>query len=240
LTDYLGFSGNEAGDEYYYFNGGIWSQGNAWYALALIQNDQKENAYNFIKNVMTVKGTMNGPNGQPAMYEVRNGNKNNPAEYGTVDKSNFLWAGGWYINTLYNLYLLKENSWNITLNPYNNGIEKEINLSLALNGKLSDVRIKGNGSYVESIKYDGKELPSLVIPAAIKSIENIDIMLSEKLGEALISETNSVLLDAELSGNHLVFYLKAFEGHSNTTDIISVHKPGVLTIDDVLLFKNSF
>ncbi|MGB5850571.1 MAG: hypothetical protein WBH40_18930, partial [Ignavibacteriaceae bacterium] len=30
LRDYLNFSGNEAGDQFYYANGGIWPHGNAW------------------------------------------------------------------------------------------------------------------------------------------------------------------------------------------------------------------
>jgi hypothetical protein len=33
---------------------------------------------------MSLYGIMNGPNGQPAYYEVRNANKENPVEYGTV------------------------------------------------------------------------------------------------------------------------------------------------------------
>ena len=32
---------------------------------------------------------MAGPNGQPAMYEVRNGNDNDKTVYGTVDKPKF-------------------------------------------------------------------------------------------------------------------------------------------------------
>ena len=41
ISEYLNFSGNEAGDEFYYFNGGIWPHGNAWYALALMADEQK-------------------------------------------------------------------------------------------------------------------------------------------------------------------------------------------------------
>ena len=53
---------------------------------------KKDEALKFIKNVMTVKGVMEGPNGQPAMYEVRNANFNDSINYGTVDKPQFLWA----------------------------------------------------------------------------------------------------------------------------------------------------
>jgi len=54
--------------------------------VALARNGNKDQALDFIKRTMTLDGIMNGPNGQPAMYEVRNADKNNPAVYGTVDK----------------------------------------------------------------------------------------------------------------------------------------------------------
>ena len=76
LIDYLNFHGNEAGDKFLYLNGGIWSHGNAWYALDLMKKGEKKEALDFIKKVMTINGILNGPNGQPAMYEVRNGNYN--------------------------------------------------------------------------------------------------------------------------------------------------------------------
>ena len=76
---------------------------------------KKDEAFGFIKNVMTLKGIMAGPNGQPAMYEVRNGNFNDPTVYGTVDKPQFLWAAGWYLYSLYHLFVVEENEWNITL-----------------------------------------------------------------------------------------------------------------------------
>jgi glycogen debranching enzyme len=82
LIDYLKFSGNEAGAPYYYLNGGIWPQGNAWYALALIAVNRHREAANFLRETMTIKGIMTSPRGQPAMYEVRNANRNNPDEYG--------------------------------------------------------------------------------------------------------------------------------------------------------------
>ena len=41
LGDYLHFAGNEAGDKFFYANGGIWPHGNAWYALALTGRREK-------------------------------------------------------------------------------------------------------------------------------------------------------------------------------------------------------
>ena len=163
LGSYLKFAGNEAGDPFLYANGGIWPHGNAWYALALMADGKKDKAYSFIKNVMTIDGVMAGPNGQPAMYEVRNGNYNDPAVYGTVDKPQFLWAAGWYLYSLYHLFAVTENEWNIQLDPYNPG-KQPVTLDLYSDGRLAKVVITGNGKYIRNILYDGKELPTAVIP----------------------------------------------------------------------------
>jgi hypothetical protein len=104
LGEYLKLVGNEAGDPHKYINGGIWPHGNAMYALALIAAGKRDEAINFMKTTMTLDGIINSPNGQPALYEYRNSNKNNPAEYGKVDKPQFMWAAGWYLYCIYELY----------------------------------------------------------------------------------------------------------------------------------------
>lgn len=104
LIDFWKFSDNEAGDPFYYLNGGIWAHGNAWYALSLIANGQRQDALDFIKQTMTIRGVKAGPNGQPAMFEYRIGDKSNPALYGRVDKPQFMWAAGWYLYCIYQLF----------------------------------------------------------------------------------------------------------------------------------------
>lgn len=103
LTEYLKFAGNEAGDQYKYINGGIWPHGNAWYALALISIGEREKAIGFIKGIMTIDGIINSPNGQPAMYEYRNSNPDLKFR-GKIDKPQFMWAAGWYLYLIYNIY----------------------------------------------------------------------------------------------------------------------------------------
>ena len=49
LIDYFKFQGNEQGAPFYYMNGGVWYQGNAWYALGLIAVNKQEEALTFIK-----------------------------------------------------------------------------------------------------------------------------------------------------------------------------------------------
>ena len=162
LGDYMGFAGDEAGQPFYYANGGIWPHGNAWYALSLISNNRNDDAYEFIKKIMTLDGVMNSPNGQPAMYEYRISDKSNPDVYGKIDKPQFLWAGGWYLYSLYNLFGVRENDWNISFSPYLPSDIDKINLSLALNGNLVPVEISGKGKSIASITINNVIIPILI------------------------------------------------------------------------------
>jgi hypothetical protein len=224
LKDYLNFSGNEAGDQFFYANGGIWPHGNAWYALALIADGKKNEALKFIKNVMTIKGVMEGPNGQPAMYEVRNGNFNDSSIYGTVDKPQFLWAAGWYLYCLYHLYAINENSWNICFDPYLSDHQEKSSFDLFAAGKLLNVSVVGKSDYMKSIKYNDEEYPSLVVPEEIPLVSQVRIELG-KPGSPYLASTNSILLSSTFSSKTLTIKLKAFEGHKNVTKILSPFKP---------------
>jgi hypothetical protein len=229
LKDYLNFSGNEAGDQFYYANGGIWPHGNAWYALALMADGKKDEALKFIKNVMTVKGVMEGPNGQPAMYEVRNANFNDSIDYGTVDKPQFLWAAGWYLYCLYHLYAINENSWNICFDPYLSKDKKNSSFDLYLAGKILNVNISGAGNLIKHIKYGSEVYPSAVVPENIPLASNISIELGEPVIPYLAS-TNSILLSSAFSSKTLTIKLKAFEGHNNVSKILSPFKPVKISI----------
>jgi hypothetical protein len=224
LKDYLNFSGNEAGDKFYYANGGIWPHGNAWYALALIANGKKDEAYNFIKKVMTIKGVIEGPNGQPAMYEVRNGNFNDSTEYGTVDKPQFLWAAGWYLYSIYHLFGINENNWNISFDPYLSKEQKKISFDLYVAGNLLNVNVSGEGNFIKHIKYGSEIYPSAVVPEGIPLTTNVNIELGEPESPYLAS-TNSILLSSTFDSKTLTIKLKAFEGHKNVSKILSPFKP---------------
>ncbi len=217
----LGY-GDEVGAPYYYFNGGVWPQDNAWYAVALARNGNKDQALDFIKRTMTLDGIMNGPNGQPAMYEVRNADKNNPAVYGTVDKPQFMWFGGWYLYSLYNIYLTNENDWNICLNPFLPEGQTSSAFTLNANGYPILVKVTGHGKYISSILYDGKPFYSAVIPANLKKVKNVKVVLGTPSNPYLLS-TNSSLVNCSYDAgkNIMNLNLSAFAGHENQTTIIS-------------------
>ena len=222
LIDYMKFAGNEAGEPYHYANGGIWPHGNSWYALALINNGLNNDAFEFIKKTMTLNGIINSPNGQPALYEYRISDKTNPTVYGKIDKPQFLWAGGWYFYTLYNLFGLRENEWNISFNPF---IPKEmdsVQLTVTLKGVPVTVDIKGKGNVLSSILYDGKEIPSAVIPADISNVSKINLK-SGKVKMPYLNSANAIVLSPSYDSETktLEFDLESFEGHLINIQVIS-------------------
>jgi hypothetical protein len=222
LIDYMKFAGNEAGEPYHYANGGIWPHGNSWFALSLISNGLNVDAFEFIKKIMTLNGIMNSPNGQPALYEYRISDKNNPALYGKIDKPQFLWAGGWYFYTLYNLFGLRENEWNISFNPF---IPKEmdsVQLTVTIKGTPVIVDITGKGSTLSSILYDEKEIPSAIVPDDINKISKISLKLGE-IKSPYLSSVNTLVISPLYNKKikTLEFDLESFEGHLIELQIVS-------------------
>ena len=222
LVDYMKFAGNEAGDPYHYANGGIWPHGNAWYALALINNGLNKDAFEFIKRTMTLNGIINSPNGQPALYEYRISDKNDPAIYGKIDKPQFLWAGGWYFYTLYNLFGLRENEWNISFSPFIPEGMDSVQLTVTLKGVPVIVDIRGEGGTLSSISFDGRAIPSAIVPEDVEHLSKIDV----KLGSArtpYLNAANALVMSPmyDRETKTLEFDLEAFEGHSIELEVVS-------------------
>ncbi|MGK9476272.1 hypothetical protein [Melioribacter sp. OK-6-Me] len=228
LTGYWNFVGNEAGDKYYYLNGGIWYHNNAWYALALSSSGKKEEAFDFLKKIMTIDGIINAPGGQPAMYEVRNGNKNDMINYGTVDKPQFLWAAGWYLYTLYHIYGLNDNGWNIELDPFLPPNQMKCSFDIFIAGKKTKINIERANNY--EILLNNKKLHSFIIPSNVNdTVINIKI---GKINTPFLKSTNSSLEKVEHKNNKMKLYLNGFMGHKNITKLISPMKPRNIKINN--------
>tara|TARA_R110000868_G_scaffold396971_5_gene669488 strand:+ start:279 stop:2843 length:2565 start_codon:yes stop_codon:yes gene_type:complete len=229
LIEYLKLEGNEAGDPFYYINGGIWPHGNSWYALSLIEAGNKEQALGFIKDVMTVDGAINSPNGQPAMYEYRVSNKDDASVYGKIDKPQFTWAAGWYLYSLYNLFGIKETEWNVRFDPYLNKEITDVDFSLTHSGKKYLVHLKGEGEYVKSISVNGKPLNSLVLPKIIQPGNNeIDIIMGG-ITQPMLTRINASVNSVLYSKNDLELNVNSFIGHSVNLTIQSKVKPTKIT-----------
>jgi hypothetical protein len=228
LSNLWHFAGNEVGAKYYYINGGIWPHANSWYALALIAGGMRDTAYRFIRNVMSINGIIDGPNGQPAMYEVRNANHEDPKTYGTIDKPQFMWAAGWYLYSLYSLFGVEDNEWNTTFSPYLKADQKAVDFTLTVHNKKSDVSIHhGAKAFVTA---DGKELHSYIVPAGMKTPAKIGIGIGT-ITSPYVKTTNSILDSVSLLHNELHICLRAFIGHRNETVILSTKVPAEVLIN---------
>ena len=238
LTDYLKLKRNEVGEPFVYANGGIWPHGNAWYALALVSVGEKAEALRFIKDTMTLDGIMNSPNGQPAMYEYRNGNKQDPSAYGKVDKPQFLWAAGWYLYCLSRLFGVRENEWNIAFDPYLPEGQRMSGYGLLAGGRDMTVTVTGSGRYIKSVKYGGEIYPSAVIPEEPPAGDEIEIVLGAP-ELPYVAHTSAILLSSRFDRTErsLVLSLKAFRGHYNETTVLSPWEHRSVSINGTKLNK---
>ena len=167
LVDAYRFNGQEAGAPYLYMNGGIWTQGSAWYALALLAADRPDAARDALTRYFTMDGLLRSPNGHPAFYEYRNGDPASP-RHGEIDKPTFLWAGGWYLNVLYALAGVREDAWNLSFDPHLPAGFSPVSYTLMVEGQPVEVLVRGEGAAFAAIQVDGQQVPSAVLtgPAA--------------------------------------------------------------------------
>ncbi len=170
LTDVYRFQPGEVGAPGLYMNGGVWPQGNAWYALGLIAAGQPDAARDVLARYLTVAGVRDSPNGQPAFYEYRNAAAGSP-NYGAVDKPTFLWAGGWFLHVLYQLAGVRETPWTLGFSPDLPTGYDAIRYDLAVFGAQSRVSWSGTGRTFRRITIDGVDTPSAILTGPAERID---------------------------------------------------------------------
>jgi hypothetical protein len=80
-----------------------------------------------------------------------------------VDKPCFLWAGGFYLKTLYTLFGVRENEWNVSLEcPLPSSCDS-VAYTLT-DGNSKRFVLSGKGKYLESLTLGQISVPSLVLP----------------------------------------------------------------------------
>lgn len=208
LIEQYHFNGMESGEPYVYFNGGVWPHGNAWYILAQIYSGFPEAAADALIRYMSLTGIQNSPNGQPSFYEYRMTDPQSP-DYGRIDKPTFLWAGGWFLQCLYQLAGVRENIWNISFSPNIPDCLSGSEYELMISGQRAKAAYQGSGSFFRKIEVDGRTSPSAVIWEPAKNIR-----LVRGVPEApYLAEANCQVLRVELIRDHSLKV--SFHAHGN-------------------------
>ena len=216
LISVYNFKGMESGMPYFYFNGGVWPHGNAWYALGLLYNNQVEEAKTVLKKYLTLDGIRNSPNGQPSFYEYRITDPKSD-RYGEIDKPTFLWAGGWYLHVLYQVAGLRENSWNIYFSPTLPDGFENIEYDVTLFGELCRIKWIGKGDYFHKISIDGQNQSSAVIISAAKKI-----VLERGLPAIpYLAEANCIIENVAFSANKLIIEFSGIIEQNTELKIVS-------------------
>lgn len=224
------FAGEEAGRAYYYINGGVWPHNNAWYALALKSVGKVDEAAEFVKRTMTLDGVANSPMGIPAMYEYRYSDTSS-TEFGKIDKPSFLWAGGFYLYTVYHLFGVQENEWNISIAGPLPSATPSAKYSFVF-GASKLVHVHGIGDRLRAASVDGSELPSLVLPLETEQAKSVNIEFgipAQPYLERLNARLHSALFDA--AKKSLLLNVSSFKGHSTVVSVIVLTTPKKVILD---------
>ncbi len=224
------FAGDEAGQPYYYINGGVWPHNNAWYALALKSVGMVDEATNFVKRTMTLDGIANSPMGIPAMYEYRFSDSAS-ADFGKIDKPSFLWAGGFYLYTLYHLFGVGENEWNVSIAGPLPSATPSARYSFAF-GESKLVNVHGKGNRLRTAFVDEKELPSLVLPLEKHIGKSVDVEFgipNQPYLERVNARLHSALFDAVKKS--LVLKVSSFKGHNTMVSVVVLKPPKKVVLD---------
>ncbi len=224
VIKYFKIAGNEAGDEYTYINGGVWPHNNAWFALALNSVGKSDEALELVKKTMTIDGIANSPNGIPALYEYRYSNESSP-RYGEIDKPSFLWAGGFYIYTMYTLAGMNDNVWNLSVSKNRAQFDSTIRFNYQFE-TIKDVTIYGKGRHLESLTANAKKIPSMILPLDQRTARNLSFSFGKNY-EPYLSNANTIIHSAEYAEKikQLSFKVSSFKGHGTMLNIVAPKKP---------------
>ncbi len=225
---YFRFPTNEAGDPYFYANGGVWPHANAWYAQGLVASGRTEDALRFFKTVMTLDGVSASPRGQPAFYEYRYVDTSSP-RYGAVDKPSFLWAGGFYLGTLYALEGFRETEWNIGVGNQA-GAFPDASAQVEFGGS-KNVRIQGSGADRAVVPAGGVLSPSAVFPLDRMKSGGWTVDRREPQ-TACLTDVNAIVRECRpVKGGGVRAVISSFDGHRVVARITGSFSPAGATVD---------
>jgi hypothetical protein len=230
LMTYFKFAGDEAGKAYTYINGGVWPHNNAWYALALNAVGRSDDALAFVRKVMTVEGAAESMNGVPAMFEYRFSDASSP-RYGEIDKPSFLWAGGFYLYTMYTLAGMADSPWNLAVSDHHARFGPSARLTYTF-GTAKKVSLKGTGGRPATLAADGKSVPSLVLPLEQRRAQTLSVTF-DRLAAPYLESANAIVhaVRSRRNGTAIDCAVSSFAGHATTLSFLSVKTPGAVFLN---------
>jgi hypothetical protein len=97
-----------------------------------------------------------------------------------------------------------------------------VHLVVNISGVPLNVDITGKGRMLSSILFDGKEIPSAVIPEDINNLKQINLILG-KIDTPYLNSANAIVTSLRYNKETktLEFDLESFEGHEIKLQIIS-------------------
>jgi hypothetical protein len=219
VISYFRIAGNEAGAKHFYINGGVWTHGTASYILALKSIGRLDEAAMLLKSTMSLDGIANSPMGQPALYEYRYADTSS-REYGKIDKPSFLWAGGFYLLSLYRLFAVDENVWNLAVPALRPSAFDSLEFSFSF-GSIRDASVAGKGDRLLTLTADGRQFPSRVLPLEAAQGKRWAARFG-KPRSPYVEGLNAILVDARYNGTEktLECVLSSFQGHRITACVI--------------------
>ena len=228
VRTYFRFPTNEAGDPYFYANGGVWPHANAWYAQGLVASGRTEEALRFFRTVMTLDGISASPRGQPAFYEYRYADASSE-RYGAVDKPSFLWAGGFYLGTVYALEGFRETEWNIGIGDQG-GVFPSAAAPVEF-GLLHQVHIRGTGANRAILSAGGIPSPSGVFP--LDQMQSADWTLGrDDPATPCLTGVNAIVWECRpVKGRGLRAVISSFDGHRVVARFAGGSSPADASVD---------
>jgi hypothetical protein len=222
--------GNEAGDAYWYANGGIWYLGNAWYTAALQAIGESDSALAFYRATMTLDGITRSPNGQPALHEYRYGDPASP-QRGVVDKPTMMWAAGFCIGTAYRLAGIQDNVWNVTVAGKAPADFTNIAVPYAF-GKQKQIVRTGKGEMLTRMTADGREIASRILPMDAMGASEISITMGP-IRYPFVDSLNAVLHSAiaDPQQRTMTCTVSSYPGHVTRMRIITPWLPNGIMLN---------
>ena len=226
---YYDIKGNEAGNTYWYINGGVWPHLNAWYAVALHQVGRTQDAIDFFRTTMTLDGVASGPSGIPAMYEYRMSDVSSK-DFGTVDKPSFLWVGGFNLFTMYQLAGIRDVPWNLAFDP-SVAAWPTVIASWNYGGK-NILTVRPGKNELSGIMCDGVRVPSYVLPLEYLGSQTIDV-IQNGIPTPVLSEINAVVhrVWKNEAFKTLNIECSSFEGRTVEAFLLTPKAVGAVTLD---------